>query len=279
MPECPECNSTNLYKKGTRAGKQRYQCKDCGRYFVEGTKFVGRQIKLPSVVQTCPQCGSTHIRRDGLLETGGQRYKCGKCGKGFSTKTVYREPVKYPCPYCGGKLRRSGHGKLGQPEYLCTVCGKSCSGDPPKAKAKAFKEVNTEVNCPYCNSRDIILRGTQRGFRRYLCNDCKRAFTDLTQSRLEKEKEKPRYNEVCPRCGGTHIISAGISRGKQRFRCMTCKRTYTKGFEQLEIPDSEKRKILMYKFNLRLPVADIARAFKCTEYAVRKIIKESGLVK
>ena len=101
MVACPECNSENLYKKGTRAGKQRYQCKDCGRYFVEGTKFVGRQVKLPSVVQTCPQCGSTHIRRDGLLKTGGQRYKCGTCGKGFSTKTVYREPVKYPCPYCG----------------------------------------------------------------------------------------------------------------------------------------------------------------------------------
>ena len=279
MVACPECSSTNLYKKGTRAGKQCYQCKDCGRFFVEGTKFVGRQIKLPSVVQTCHQCGSTHIVRDGLLGTGGQRYKCTDCKKSFSTKTVYREPVRYTCPYCGGKLRRSGKGKLGQPKYLCTCCGKSCSGDPPKAKAKAFKEVNTEVSCPYCNSRDIILRGMQNGFRKYMCNDCKHVFTNLTQSRLERKKEKPQYNEVCPRCGGTHIISAGISRGKQRFRCMACKRTYTKGFEQLELPDSDKRKILMYRLNLGLPVADIAEAFECSQYYVRKIVKESGLVK
>lgn len=276
---CPECNSTNLYKKGTRAGKQRYKCKECGRYFVEGTPFVGRQVKLPPPEISCPHCNSSKVRRDGMLETGRQRYKCLECGKGFSSNTVVRPPVQYPCPYCGGKLRRSGKGKLGQSEYFCTECGKSCSGDPPKAHVKAFREVNTEVKCPYCKSKSIMLRGTYKGFRRYLCNDCKRAFTDLTQSRLEKEKEKPQYDEVCPRCGGTHIISAGTSRGKQRFKCTTCKRTYTKGFEQLELPDSEKRKILMYKFNLRLPVADIAKAFKCTEYVVRKIIKESGLIK
>ena len=278
---CPECNSENLYKKGTRAGKQRYQCKDCGRYFVEGTKFVGRQVKLPSVVQTCPQCGSTHIRRDGLLETGGQRYKCGTCGKGFSTKTVYREPVKYSCPYCGGKLRRSGHGKLGQPEYLCTVCGKSCSGDPPKAKAKAFKEVKTEVNCPYCNSRDIVLRGMQKGFRKYMCHNCNRVFTDDTKERLKRERERARAMRdiKCPTCGhgGKRINSAGVNKyGLERFRCMECKKSWT---VYPELSASDKRLILMYRLNLKVSSSSIMRHFKCSKQMIEKIVKESGLVK
>ena len=32
---CPECNSSNLVKNGKNAqGKQKYFCKDCGRYGV-----------------------------------------------------------------------------------------------------------------------------------------------------------------------------------------------------------------------------------------------------
>lgn len=34
-PECPECHSTNLNKKGVERGKQRYKCKECGKHFYE----------------------------------------------------------------------------------------------------------------------------------------------------------------------------------------------------------------------------------------------------
>lgn len=32
---CPRCQSSNYKKLGTRRGKQRYNCKDCNRYFTE----------------------------------------------------------------------------------------------------------------------------------------------------------------------------------------------------------------------------------------------------
>ena len=36
---CPECGSSNLYKRGHREGRQKYQCKNCGRFFIEGTRW------------------------------------------------------------------------------------------------------------------------------------------------------------------------------------------------------------------------------------------------
>ncbi|WP_346294473.1 IS1 family transposase [Sphaerothrix gracilis] len=33
--QCPRCHSSNLRKNGHQSGKQRYQCKDCRRQFVE----------------------------------------------------------------------------------------------------------------------------------------------------------------------------------------------------------------------------------------------------
>ena len=32
---CPKCASNNIRKNGHRRGKQNYQCKDCGRQFID----------------------------------------------------------------------------------------------------------------------------------------------------------------------------------------------------------------------------------------------------
>jgi insertion element IS1 protein InsB len=32
---CPKCSSNNIRKNGHRRGKQNYQCKDCGRQFID----------------------------------------------------------------------------------------------------------------------------------------------------------------------------------------------------------------------------------------------------
>ena len=284
---CPECNSDKLLKRGFRGGKQRYRCKECGRCFVEGTKFVGRQVKLPSVVKSCPHCGETKVIRDGLLETGGQRYKCLSCGKGFSSKTIISTPVKYDCPYCGGKLRRAGLGKRGQHQYQCKDCGKTCSGDPPVVR-QYFSQINDKVLCPYCDSKNIVLRGTvKEKFHRFLCKDCGKAFTEETKERLERIKNEERSKEVCPRCGGTRIISAGKSRDKQRYRCLDCKRSYTKGAKLMTqdlkrkpaLTAANKRLILMYRFNLGLSREELAQHFNCSKYSIIQLEKEVGMVK
>ena len=39
---CPKCKSNNVRKNGYRRGKQNYQCKECGRQFVE---FYSQEVK------------------------------------------------------------------------------------------------------------------------------------------------------------------------------------------------------------------------------------------
>ena len=286
MVACPECGSENIQKRGIRAGNRRYRCKDCGRCFTEGANSRGKQIKFIPIDKVCPQCGSTHVIRDGLLETGGQRYKCTDCRKSFSVKTKVRPPVEYKCPYCGGTLRRAGSSKLGEQQYQCKECGRSCTGDPPKART-TFKQVNVTVECPYCGSKDIVLRGTdpKSDLKRYLCKSCEKAFTDNTKVRLERIKNEARSKEVCPRCGGTRIISASIDKnGKQRYKCLDCKRGYTKGAKLVEVyhkrkpelSEKDKRLVIMYRINLGLPITDIAEHFNCSKYAVKQLLKANG---
>ena len=46
--ECPKCNSQSIIKYGSiNSGKQRYQCKDCGRQFVENpqNKIITKETK------------------------------------------------------------------------------------------------------------------------------------------------------------------------------------------------------------------------------------------
>lgn len=48
--KCPRCNSIKIRKNGRRQSKQCYQCRDCGRQFVESPKF---QPYSPEIKQLC----------------------------------------------------------------------------------------------------------------------------------------------------------------------------------------------------------------------------------
>lgn len=282
---CPECNSENLVKRGFRGGHQRYVCKDCDRHFTEGVKLKPRMPKTPLEGEVCPHCGSTEIKRDGKLETGGQRFKCVTCGRGFSEKTVLYKPVEYKCPHCGGRLKRAGHSKEGKPKYRCADCGKYSSGNPPTITF-AFKEVNKDIKCLYCGSTNLKRGGKSRkGYLRYICLDCQKTFNEQTAERLQKLESEMRRDETCPRCGGHNIKQSTPSRtGKEQLRCLDCHKTYLKGSTRIAkdikrkpLAEQDKRKVLMYRFNFGLPIMAIAESFKCSDYAVKKLIKESGL--
>ena len=278
---CPECDSENLYRKGKRNGRQRYQCKDCGRYFVEGTTFIGRQAKLPKVKMNCPHCGEPHIIRDGLLESGKQRYKCLMCKKSFSSETVIPTPVYWNCPVCGGGLKRAGKSKTGKNAYKCKQCGRTSYGDPPIIKIK-FKEINTSLTCPHCDSDNIVMVGTGKGKQRYKCKNCNKIFNEDTKERLREKELSPRSKEICPRCGSNRITCAGLGKtGKQRYKCLACKRSYTKGaklvsteYHQTAIKDTDKKAILMYKFNFNMSIPELAKSFKYSANSIKQLINE-----
>jgi insertion element IS1 protein InsB len=43
---CPQCNSNQIRKNGNRRGKQNYQCKSCGRQFIEYYSSWGYSKKI-----------------------------------------------------------------------------------------------------------------------------------------------------------------------------------------------------------------------------------------
>jgi transposase-like protein len=43
---CPKCDSNNVRKNGHRRGKQNYQCKNCGRQFLDHYSVVGYSQKV-----------------------------------------------------------------------------------------------------------------------------------------------------------------------------------------------------------------------------------------
>lgn len=48
--KCPQCHSSNLRKDGHQNGKQRFECKDCGRLFRESYETIGYH---PQVKRIC----------------------------------------------------------------------------------------------------------------------------------------------------------------------------------------------------------------------------------
>jgi transposase-like protein/predicted RNA-binding Zn-ribbon protein involved in translation (DUF1610 family) len=87
-PECPECHSTNLKKSGINpAGKQRWRCKDCKKYFVENPQSKNQFIKQK---ERSVEAIATTLRSYGYEETS-NRFGIDKsqiddlCNKLFSS--------------------------------------------------------------------------------------------------------------------------------------------------------------------------------------------------
>ena len=182
--KCPRCGSNHLQKKGKRVGRQRYRCAECSASFTEGVPYK-ESVKLPPLDIKCPRCESKKVNRDGK-EKDYQRYRCQSCGLGFSEKTNFKalEPIKWTCPYCGGKLSYSGYGSKGQRNYYCRSCKKSCSGDIETGepiKRTVFKTVNKEVKCPICDSFSLKKSGFSKGRQRYTCDNCGKHFVECPE--------------------------------------------------------------------------------------------------
>ena len=47
--KCPECGYTELMLNGRKSGVQRYQCKNCGKYFQEGKDYSNTPARISKV--------------------------------------------------------------------------------------------------------------------------------------------------------------------------------------------------------------------------------------
>ena len=46
---CPQCDGTELIKRGSKAGHQRYRCRACGRYCTDSQPKFSTQIKAMAI--------------------------------------------------------------------------------------------------------------------------------------------------------------------------------------------------------------------------------------
>ncbi len=53
---CPNCSSTNVYKRGKQKGVQMYRCNDCGKWYSETTGTPLYNIKLKPKMQSYLRC-------------------------------------------------------------------------------------------------------------------------------------------------------------------------------------------------------------------------------
>ena len=269
---CPRCGSENLQKKGKRLGNQRYRCKDCSASFTEGVPY--KEAPNYEVLEKkCSRCGSTEVVRDGKLEDGAQRYLCKGCGLRFSDNSAESLTIRWECPYCGAPLIYSGYGKLGQREYKCSSCNKSCSGDMitgKPIKRVAFKEHNTSVSCPCCGSKNIRKAGIAKGGRqRYRCNECEKQF--MTDYRLPPKKAGLKERIIGLIMNGYNLKKVGKQLGfSERYI-----REFMEPFYEGEcISDEQRQLIIKYGAHCKVPIDYLAPYVRCSEKMCRKVIKE-----
>ena len=57
---CPKCHSNNIRKNGHRRKKQNYQCKNCGRQFIDSYSELGYPKKVKE------QCLTMYLNGNGF---------------------------------------------------------------------------------------------------------------------------------------------------------------------------------------------------------------------
>ena len=273
MIKCPRCGSQDLQKRGKRAsGRRIFKCKNCHASFTEGVPYKEATIK-EAVNKTCSRCGSTHIVRDGKLKDGAQRYLCRDCNLRFSDNSSESLTTTWECPYCGHLLNYSGYGKLGQREYKCSHCKKSCSGDlltGKPIKRVYFSETNTSITCPSCESKNIKKAGIAAGNRqKYLCNDCGKSF--MTEYKVKPKKEGLREEVIYLVMHGKNVAKMGKKYGfSERYMREFLEPYYAKE----TITKEQKALIIKFGYHCKVPIDYLAEYVPCSEKMCRRVLKE-----
>lgn len=268
---CPNCQSTELQKKGKRSGKQRYRCKECGASFTENVEYA-HAIKLAPVKGVeCPQCKSSLISRDGKLSNGDQRYKCKSCGLKFNPETflLRKDKIQHKCPYCDGELRYAGYTKAHHQKYYCKDCGRSCTSDDsdkPIKRGLPFRLTNNEKSCPSCGTLNIKKAGySKNGIQRYICRECGKVFSDNT-------KVHPEMSQVI------RILLNGASLKKAssitNYSKNYLRKLMVPYYMKEQISKEQEELIIRYGYHLRVPVDYMAEYVKCSEHKCREVLQK-----
>lgn len=270
--KCPRCGSVKLQKKGKRLGRQRYRCKECSSSFTEGITYQ-EAPSYEALNKICSRCGSTHIVRDGKLQDGAQRYLCKECNLRFSDNSSENLTTTWKCPYCGHPLVYAGHGKLGQREYRCNACKKSCSGDQitgKPIKRVYFSETNTNIKCPTCGSLNIKKAGVSKdGRQKFICKECNKGF--MHNYKLQPKPTGLKQIVIKEILKGKNLRKVSLSTGYSERYVREFMEAY---YNSETISEEQKELITKYGCHCSVPVNYLAEYVKCSEKMCKKVIKQ-----
>ena len=267
--KCPRCESTKLQKKGFRAGKQRYRCTECGANFTEGKEYHPTKDYTPLKDIICPNCGGSHIIRDGKLADGTPRYQCQSCGLNFNLRTKPKEKVQWKCPYCEGILIRAGYSKKGNRSYVCKNCKKSCTADEsgkPIKKDLSFRIINKSILCPYCGTLNVKKAGyTKYGSQKYQCRSCGHIFN-------KDSKVRKNIQEIITSIlKGKNVKQIAQDSG---YSSEHLRKVMTPYYKKEKITAEQKKNIIRYGFYLNVPIDYMAEYIKCSEHKCKEVLNK-----
>ncbi|KAM9631971.1 zinc finger protein 550-like [Trichechus inunguis] len=213
----------------TPAGKNPYECKECGKGFNRKWNLVRhQQVHTGMKPYECNECGkvfsqSSTLIRHYFIHTGEKPYKCVECGKAFKRRSylMQHHPIH-----------------TGEKPYECSECRMAFTHRSTFIRHNRTHTGEKPFECKECektfSSREYLIQHyvIHTGEKPYDCAKCGKAFrcsSELTQHLRIHTGEKP-YE--CVQCGKAFHRSANliqhtvIHTGEMPYKCIECGKAF-----------------------------------------------------
>ncbi|XP_042638974.1 zinc finger protein 550 [Orycteropus afer afer] len=213
----------------TYAGKNPYECKECGKGFNRKWNLVRhQQVHTGVKPYECNKCGkvfsqSSTLIRHYFIHTGEKPHKCMECGKAFKRRSylMQHHPIH-----------------TGEKPYECSECRMALTHRSTFVRHNRTHNVEKPFECKECektfSNREYLIQHYVIHTREkpYDCEECGKGFrcsSELVQHLRIHTGEKP---YVCFQCGkafhrsATLIQHSVIHTGETPYKCAECGKAF-----------------------------------------------------
>lgn len=170
------------------------------------------------------------------------------------------------CPICNSNsIKKAGFDRQRKQRYKCNTCGKYFAQSTIVRDFEPLK-----LRCRKCGGALIKQGYSKNKKQRYRCKCC-------GYRQIENPRQPLRITTngelKCPNCDSVNVFRRGFDNNKnrQRYECKDCKRTFTESSNFQHLTDKQKKLIVLYCVNLKVPIKQIAEELKVSEVTVRNV--------
>lgn len=155
MSQCPFCGAEEYQiRSGVIAGKRRYKCRYCVRYYTEGVEPRAKPPEKPPVLHKCLNCGR---------ESPNPKFCSKECHLAYGTFKPKNPKKRRPrfCKYCGVPVNNKGR--------VCKDCNPNNVDWSKRTLGELQNSAKYQVNAALRNSARRIYRQSGRPQQ---CQNC-----------------------------------------------------------------------------------------------------------